>query len=298
MTPQSVVISLIALILLLAVAYFNPELLSMSGSNPNEGAYLPQNDRSDEIPGKLQVHFFDVGQGDASLVITPDGKTVMIDAGPNSDQDRLLSYLEALKIKTIDYMIFTHPHEDHIGGGDAVIDQYSVGTVIMPDASSSSSTFEKLLLTIDKKNVPIELAAPGDTYQISDCSFTVYGPITIPDDDANNASIILRLVWNNTSVLFSGDAESKEEAEVLLKYASKLKSDVYQVGHHGSSTSSSEAFLQAIDPDIAVISCAKDNEYGHPHKETINLLSSLGVKIYRTDLQGSILLLSDGEKVS
>lgn len=300
-SPKSFIISLLLVIGLLLTAYFQPELLQEllgNSSDLSDIEYAPQADRSHEIPGKLQVHFFDVGQGDATLIITPDEKTILIDAGPNSKQDQLLGYLDALGVDRLDFLIFTHPHEDHIGGGDVVVQTRDVGRILMPDFSSSSSTFTKLLTVIEEKDIEIEPVEHGNVYTLSECKFTIYGPISITEKDANNASIVLRLVYGSTSFLFSGDAEEKAEEEVLGLYANNLRSDVYQVGHHGSNTSSSINFVEKISPSIAVFSCGKDNEYGHPHEEIITRLHDLGATLYRTDLQGSILLLSDGKTVT
>lgn len=299
-SPQTIIVTIIAIILCLYFAYAHPDQLKdwLGIRDTTALDSLPSTDREGELEGKLQVHFIDVGQGDATLIVTSDGKTALIDAGPNSDEDRLLSYLDSKNVETIDLLFFTHPHEDHIGGGDAVILQYDIGQIIMPDCTSSSSTFERLLSAADKKDIYITTAEHGDTFTLAGCRFEIFGPITVPENDANNASLVIRLTYGDTAFLFSGDAEKTEEEAVLQKYEDRLQADVYQVGHHGSSTSTSQAFLEAIRPSIAVISCGKDNKYGHPHAETLTLLQSLKINIYRTDQSGNILLLSDGKKVS
>ncbi len=293
-------LTLIAAICALVLAYFRPDLLETLLGNETKApqTFLPQGDRSEELDGKLQTHFIDVGQGDATLFITPSGKTLLIDAGPNSAQDRLVSYLKATKIKQIDCILFTHPHEDHIGGGDAVIEAFPVGRILMPDYESSSSTFERLITLIDQKEIPVTLTEAGDTITLSELTLEIFGPITMPIDDANNASVVFRAKYGETAYLFSGDAEKKSEKEVLSHYQDRLAADVYHVAHHGSNTSSYEDFVKAIAPRIAVISCGVDNEYNHPNKEPVELLLSMGVTLYRTDLQGSILLLSDGKTVT
>lgn len=299
-SPQAVIVTILAIILVLYLAYAHPDRLKdwLGIQDAPSLDSLPLTDREGELDGKLQVHFIDVGQGDATLIVTSDGKTALIDAGPNSDEDRLLSYLDSKEIEKIDLLFFTHPHEDHIGGGDAVILQYDIGQIIMPDCTSSSSTFERLLSAAEKKDVYITIAEHGDTFSLAGSQFEIFGPITVPENDANNSSLVIRLSYGDTAFLFSGDAEKSEEEAVLQKYANNLQADVYQVGHHGSSTSTSQAFLQAIRPSVAVISCGKDNKYGHPHAETLALFQSLQISVYRTDQSGSILLLSDGKKVS
>lgn len=292
------IISLLTVIVLLIVAYLRPDLLQSLLGGGGDLSFDPLPDRSHEVQGKLQMHFIDVGQGDATLLISPKGETILVDAASNTDEESLLTYLTKRNIKRIDHLFFTHPHEDHIGGGDGVINHFDVGRIYMPDYPASSSTFEKLMILIEEKDIPITLAEHGDQYSIAEGVLSVYGPISLPKDDANNASLILRFVYESTSILFSGDAEKKSEDATLDVYGNFLRSDVYQVGHHGSNTSSSLDFLQAVSPRFAVISCGRDNEYGHPHPEIMERLADLGAKVYRTDLQGSVLLLSDGKTVS
>ena len=296
-----IIFALLAAILLLLLAYFRPDLYDkLLGKEPVvlDPEYPPQGDRSDEIPGKLQIHYIDVGQGDATLFITPDGHTALVDAGPGDHKEDLCTYLHDVGVKRLDMVFFTHPHEDHIGGGTSVLEEFEVSRVYLSDFVSNTSTFERLLLTMDEKGISPIVLYPGDKLSFFGCSVSVLGPVEPDDKNANNASLVLRFVYGSTSFLFSGDAEKEAENKVLAKYPFSLRSDVFQVGHHGSSTSNTEAFLKAISPSIAVISCELDNEYGHPHSEVVSALLSAGIKVYRTDLQGNILLLSDGKTVS
>ncbi len=253
----------------------------------------------DENPSsELAVHYIDIGQGDSELIVTPQGETVMIDCGPNYSEDVLIRYLKLNSVKTIDYLVLTHPHEDHIGGADKVINELEVKNVIMPDVTTTTSTFKKLLNAISENDTKLITAKTGDKYQLEESEFKILGPVTIDEDNLNNCSIVLRFRFKDTYFLFTGDAEAKAETEILDTFSDKeLKSDVLKVGHHGSSTSTSEDFLKAVMPSAAVISCEKNNKFGHPHSETLEILEKYGIKCLRTDKLGSIVLYSDGKRI-
>lgn len=254
---------------------------------------------TNEYEGELSVHFIDVGQGDAALIRTPGGKNILIDAGPNSDEDKLKKYLDVLKIRNIDYAIFTHPHEDHIGGADMVLNKYTVKSVILPDVVTNTVTFEKLLEAIEKNGCSVITASPGSSYTIDNVTLKILAPLKISEKDLNNASIVLKLTYGETSFMFTGDAEKDSEYRMLDKYdKNEFSCNVLKVGHHGSSTSSSSSFVKAISPSAAVISCGKNNDYGHPHSETLSLMKKLGITVYRTDLLGSVVAVSDGKEVT
>ena len=243
------------------------------------------------------VHYIDVGQADAACIVLNSGETVLIDAGSNASEDKLLSYLSKYGIHRIDYAVFSHPHEDHIGGADAIFDSCMVENVILPDAVSTGSTYDILLEKIAAEDCTVNKARVGDTYTLGDASFSILGPAgEIDSSNFNNASILLRFVCGNTSFLFTGDAEyTAESAALQILDTSAFSSTVIKIGHHGSSTSSSDAFLSAVSPDVAVISCGPQNEYGHPHKEVLDRISSYTDNIFRTDQSGSIRIHTDGE---
>ncbi len=241
------------------------------------------------------VHFIDVGQADAACIVLPSGEVLLIDAGSNDSEDYLLSYLAKYGIRRIHYAIFTHPHEDHIGGADAVFNACRIDHVILPAAVTTTSTYQILLDCIAKEGSTLRYAAPGDTYILEDASFTLLGPVSTEEENLNNASIIISFTYGETTFLFTGDAEESAETAALFRDPTALDADVLKVGHHGSSTSSSELFLAAVSPDVAVISCGALNEYGHPHKEVLSRLSRFTEHIFRTDLLGSIRVYSDGE---
>lgn len=263
--------------------------------------YLPFIDEPRQITtpdGDMSVHFLDVGQGDCSLIIMPTGETMLIDTSTKDQADVILEYIDYYKIKKIDYLVLTHPHADHIGSAPKIISSLDIGTVMMPDATTNTRIFEQTLNAIDAKNLEITIPKPGDEFKLGEASITILGPVD-NTDDLNNMSIVLRLDYGKTSFLFTGDAEHYSESLMLSKHkASAFKADVLKIGHHGSSTSTSSKFLSAIDPDYAVISCGKDNSYGHPHTETIKNFQKKGITYFRTDEQGNIVFSSDGKSVT
>jgi len=241
------------------------------------------------------VHFIDVGQADAACIVLPSGEAILIDAGSNASEDQLLSYLARYGIRHITYAVFTHPHEDHIGGADAVFDACKIDHLIMPEVVTATSTYEILLDCIEKEGSTVQYAAPGNTYIVGEASITILGPVSDDDENLNNASIILSFRYRDTTFLFTGDAETAAESAAMLRNPTACNADVLKVGHHGSSTSSSELFLAAITPDVAVISCGSFNEYGHPHTAVLNRIKRFTDHIFRTDELGSIRIYSDGE---
>lgn len=278
----------VVLLLLLALYIYDFHSLHAGVLQLGEGIPDPQT--------SAVVHFIDVGQADAACVTLPGGEVLLIDAGTNASENKLLSYLDKYGIRHIDYAVFTHPHEDHIGGADAVLEACSVDCVILPEAVSSSVTYEVMLDAIAAEGCAVQYATPGNSYPLGDGSFTILGAYPA-EENLNDASIILSFVFGNTSFLFTGDAEITAENAVLLRDPAACDADVLKVGHHGSSTSSSALFLAAVSPDVAVISCGALNEYGHPHSETMKRLSVFTDHIFRTDEVGSVRVYSDGERL-
>ncbi len=250
------------------------------------------------LDGEMQLHVIDVGQGDSTLIMSKDG-IVLVDAGPGSAEDSLVEYLKDVGITTIDYAIFTHPDEDHIGGADVVINNFEVKNVIMPNATKTTKTFEKMIEAIEQSNANVIEATSGASYTLGDIAFRILAPNKASYDATNNYSVVVKLTYGNNTFMLTGDAESESESEILAKYpASELRADFLKVGHHGSSTSTSTAFLTAVSPSIASISCGEDNKYNHPHRETIEKLQGANIKVYRTDLLSTIVFVCDGNTIS
>ncbi|WP_238904274.1 ComEC/Rec2 family competence protein [Clostridium sp. YIM B02506] len=254
-------------------------------------------DKSDsETSNMVKVHFIDVDQGDAILIQYKD-KNMLIDSSTQKAEDKFLDYLKKLNIKKFDAVIATHPDEDHIGNMDEVIKKYSITNFYAPKSTSTTKAFESMIRELKNKDLKIKPLKAGSTIDFdSDVQLEVFAPNSDSYEDANNYSPIIKLTYGNNSMLFTGDAEKLSEKETLKK-GYNLESDVLKVGHHGSSTSTSKDFLKAVNPSIAIISCGKNNKYGHPHKETIKALEDNKVKYYRTDLDGTIVLVSDGTNI-
>lgn len=258
---------------------------------------LPVFEFEQEETEELSVHFIDVGQGDCVLALMPGGKTMLIDGGNRGDGESIVDYITAAGVEKIDYVIGTHPHEDHIGGLDDVIRNFEIGEIYMPRVSTNTKVFEDLLAVIDDNGNKINVAATGK-------SLFGYGSVRAeclaPNAeseyrDLNDYSAVIKLTFGGVSFLFTGDAEEISEKE-MLGDSEGLKADVLKVGHHGSESSTSAEFLEAVAPTYAVISCGKDNKYGHPSEETLEKLSD--IRLYRTDLDGTVIFTTDGKSVS
>jgi len=246
--------------------------------------------------GEVEVHFIDVGQGDAALLLSDKG-SVLIDTGTTESGEKVAAYVSS-RTETIDYLVLSHPHEDHIGGAKAVFDSVTVKNVVMPDKTADSTSFDRLMDSIEGSDAKVIAAERGVNFSVGDADFVILSPIPGEDyEETNDVSTVVRVTYGGTSFMFTGDAEALVEKEILEEY-SDIRCDVLKVGHHGSSTSSTEAFLKAVSPDIAVISCGKDNSYGHPHFEIIKRLENIGSNIYRTDMRGTVVITSDGKNVS
>ena len=251
--------------------------------------------------GEVEYHFIDVGQGDATLIRTPLGD-ILVDAGENSAEDDLRNYLDLCGVETIHFAIFTHPDSDHIGGADMVLAEYEILNVIKPDFEKTTQVYKRMMEAIDAEGCNVYNALPGETYSLGEFDMFILGPDPEAQSkfgiklDSNNSSIVLRATWGTTTALLTGDAEEPAESSIMKTYSSEhLGSMLLKVGHHGSRTSSTAAWLDAVKPQIAVISCGKNNSYGHPHAEVLDRLKEyVGDEVYRTDILGSIVFTTDG----
>ena len=225
---------------------------------------------------------------------------MMIDAGTDEAKNIILEHLSANNVTEIEYFLLTHPHEDHIGSADDVLNNFKVNNIIMTDKYAATAVFENLLDDIlkskERNNTKIIKPSVDDQFILEDSIGFKILSADGENEDTNNSSIALKLTYDNTSFIFTGDAEKEIESRILSSNAD-IRANVFHCGHHGSSTSNSKSFLNAILPEIAIISCGKGNNYGHPHNEVLSSLDKLGVKVYRTDIDGNIVLISDGRYV-
>lgn len=244
---------------------------------------------------KIITHFIDVGQGDAILIELPNEENMLIDAGSNEKGKKVVEYIKKQNIREITYLIGSHPHADHIGGLDDVINSFKIGRIYMPQVNHTTRTYEDVLLAIDAKGKKIKAAKKGlIIVEDDELKAEILSPISDDYQDLNNWSVVIKLDYKKISFLFSGDAEEKVENQ-LINSGLDLKSQVYKVAHHGSDTSNKSKFLEKIDPQVSVISVGIDNNYGHPSPEVIKKLTKIDSNIFRTDKQGTIIISSDGE---
>lgn len=246
-----------------------------------------------ESSSNLKIYFVDVGQADC-ILINDNNEYSLIDAGNNEDGEKLVKYFKDLGITKFKYVFGTHAHEDHIGGMDNIIENFQIEHFYMPDAITTTRTFEEVLDVLEEKSIAFETPKEDENLTFSDTDFKVLH-VGKDKKDLNDTSIVLKLTYKNTSYLFMGDATSSVEKDILDK---DIKSDVLKVGHHGSQYSSTISFLKKVSPKYAIIEVGKNNSYNHPKEVTLKKLEDLGTKIYRTDEDGTIILTSDGENMS
>ena len=255
-------------------------------------SFLVQNNNVSS-QNKMTVHYIDVGQGD-SILIQVNNKNLLIDSGPSSNRKDLLNYLENLNIKKLDYIIATHPHEDHIGNMDTIIKRYNIGSFYSPKVITSSNTFESMISALVDKNLKINVLKKG--VKGIDLGKNVEIQV-FSSDNLNDYSPIIKITFVNNSFLFTGDAEVSTES-IVLSENNNLNCDILKVGHHGSSTSTSSNFLTSVNPSVAIIPVGKNNSYGHPTPEVLSLLDSYNIRTFRTDINGTIIAISDGNTIN
>ncbi len=253
------------------------------------------------VDGELVVHYIDVGQGDSTLLDFPNGETMLIDSGDwPQDGEHVLAYLEKQGIDRIDHLVATHPHADHIGGHEAVIEHFEgdgegIGAAYDSGLAHTSGTFEEYLDAIERHDVDLFSVTADDELTIGNASVRFVNPPADPESgDLHANSVSLVVDYGETEFLFTGDLEASGEERVVENAGDALDSDVYQAGHHGSSTSSSPGFLDAVQPSIVVISSALDSQYGHPHEETLEAFDVRGYETYWTAVHGNITIQSNG----
>ncbi|MGI6119228.1 MAG: ComEC/Rec2 family competence protein [Desulfosporosinus sp.] len=249
------------------------------------------------VNGTLQVHYIDVGQADSILIKAPDGTAVLIDAGNNPDGPDVVNYLKSQKVKELAAVIATHPHEDHIGGLDTVIKSFPVKAVYMPNASTTTKTFEEFISAVKASGAKRIEAKAGISLDVPGLTGQFLAPKGSRYEDLNNYSAVLRLTFGKITFLFTGDAEDISENE-MLSSGQDLRANVLKVGHHGSSTSTTSSYLKAVSPQYAIISVGLDNNYGHPAATVLSRLSGAGVQVFRTDKDSTIVATCDGKSVT
>lgn len=304
---KKLALPLLALIVILGFAFGcasgytpapGPDTSPATTESPTVPATSPTPASSPESPspstptqGELKVHFIDVGQGDATLLQGTDF-TILIDAGRHDHSD-VVPYLKSAGVKSIDLLIGTHPHADHIGQFPQVIEAFPVGEVWLSGDTTTTRTFERAIDAIEASGAGYHEPRAGETFSFGSARIEVLNPARLTGN-LHEGSISVRIVYGSFTVLFTGDAEAETEMAILARQYD-VNALILQLGHHGSSTSSSAEFLKAVNPEVAVYSAAKGNSYGHPHEVVLERLRQMGVQIYGTDVNGTIMVITDGQ---
>ena len=288
---QKWVSSLLVFIIIIAISIFAP------WEDAYQKAGLKTDSNIDNYP--LSVHFIDVGQGDCIFIKIGDN-TMLIDSGEKNNDEKIIKYLRNNGVDRVDYIIATHPHSDHIGAMETIIESFEIKNVIMPRLSEqnmpTTKGYENFLIAVKNSGANVIAATPFNEYEFGDANFAILSPSN-QSKNLNNMSVVIKLSFGDTSFLFTGDAESQVEQE-LISSGYDIRSNVLKMGHHGSNTSNTERFLQAVNPSFSVISCGKDNSYGHPHEEVVELLNKYDLNYKRTDKNGIIVVGSDGSNLT
>ncbi|MGI6267551.1 MAG: ComEC/Rec2 family competence protein [Acutalibacteraceae bacterium] len=288
---QKWVSSLLVFIIIIAISIFAP------WEDAYQKAGLKTDSNIDNYP--LSVHFIDVGQGDCIFIKIGDN-TMLIDSGEKNNDEKIIKYLRNNGVDRVDYIIATHPHSDHIGAMETIIESFEIKNVIMPRLSEqnmpTTKGYENFLIAVKNSGANVIAATPFNEYEFGDANFAILSPSN-QSKNLNNMSVVIKLSFGDTSFLFTGDAESQVEQE-LISSGYDIRSNVLKMGHHGSNTSNTERFLQAVNPSFSVISCGKDNSYGHPHEEVVELLNKYDINYKRTDKNGTIVVGSDGSNLT
>ncbi|MEG2575493.1 MAG: ComEC/Rec2 family competence protein [Christensenella sp.] len=303
-TLIGVIITILCIIGVILIFLFNTNTTSLNGLKEiwnNTIHPTSSQNVSELVPAdstELLLYVIDTGNSDSLVIRTSDDRSMLIDTGENDDKQRIIDTLNALGITTLDALVATHPHSDHIGSMKEILESIPVRTVYMTDFSEQAQSFKSITKQIKAKNIAAVNLTEGDTFSLGDVHFTALNPQNTEYDNTNNSSIVLLAQYENTKFLFEGDAEKEAVSDMLAHNAEIMDVDVLKVGHHGSHNGTTQELLDAATPSLALITCGKDNDYGHPHKETLDLLSVENVTVLRTDKNSDIAVFSDGNEIT
>lgn len=273
-------------------------MLAITGCGKKTATTEPQGQGAQsKQTSPLTVKVLDIGQGD-SILIRVAGQTVLVDTGDISTRDKMIAYIKKEGITTIDKVIITHPHADHLGGMPGILENFKVGQIYDSGQTATTNLYKQYMSLVNKKNIPFTVVTAGTEIEIAqDIKLKIFAPTKpfITESAINNSSIVAKLMYNQFSMLLTGDAEKESEGIMVKAYGAELKSNVLKAGHHGSNTSSSPAFLKTVSPEAAIISVGVNNDYHHPHPSTLKKYTDAKLKVYRTDIEGTVTITSDGK---
>lgn len=310
-TVRTILFAIAALFVIFAVVdgiYFGEKQTQDTGSknnvtqssdktDTNQGAPAENpNNNNSPVTGELKVSFIDVGQAD-SILLQQGNKFMLVDAGNNGDSQTVKDYLTNQGVKELQYFIGTHKDEDHIGGADGVINSFKVGKVYFPEQKATTETFKDFVTAVKDKGLSLTAPKVGEQFKLGEAAVTVLAPNGKDYEDSNDYSIVIKVTFGSTSFLLTGDAEALSEKE-MVSLGGDLSATVLKVGHHGSSTSTSKAFLDKVNPKFAVVSVGTGNKYGHPAQVIMDRLKNKGVKLFRTDEQKTVTATSNGKDIT
>lgn len=297
--------SLMAIILLIVAAFFGINLVPIGNENPKQPTQTVQQEQNQNSQvgelkdEKLVVHMIDVGQADCFLLVQ-DETTALVDCGTRSTGEDAIAYIKELGITQLDYVFGTHPHDDHMGGMYDVITSFEIGTIVIPKVKAgdvTSNWYQKLMQEISTGKYAVNYVNVGDEFELGVADMKVIGPINDPEGELNNYSTVLKVSLGEIDMIMTGDAEKEVEKDILNS-GENIEAEILKLGHHGSDTSTSEEFLNAINPDYALISCKLGNKYEHPTKSTMELLEERNIEVYRTDESGTVVVTITSDDVS
>lgn len=295
---NKIISAIITVIFVIGFIYtaFNGITSDENKTDTKQGVLTESNKNNNTaVIGELKVNFIDVGQADSVLLQQGD-KFMLIDAGNNGDAQIVKDYLTSQGVKELQYFIGTHKDEDHIGGADAIINSFKVGKVYFPKQEATTQTYKDFVTAVKNKGLSLTVPKVGEQFKLGEATVTVLAPNSSKYEDSNDFSIVVKVTLGSTNFLLTGDAEALSEKE-LVASGKDLSATVLKVGHHGSLTSTSQAFLNKVNPKFAVISAGTGNKYGHPAQETMDKLKAKGVKVFRTDEQKTIIATSNGKDI-
>ena len=285
---KNLVKTILGIIILVIASLLGIEIFPQeSSNNTNESTVVQQQ----TVEGELQVHMIDVGQADCFLLVQGD-QTALVDCGTRSTGEDAIAYLKEIGITQLDYVFGTHPHDDHMGGMYDVITTLDIGTIVIPKVKSgdvTSNWYQKLMKEIKEGEYDVKYVNVGDIYELGEADMKVIGPINDPDGELNNYSTVMKVSFGEMDMIMTGDAEKEVERDIL-ETGENLDAEILKVGHHGSDTSSSKEFLDAISPEYALISCEVGNKHKHPTETTMKAFKEREIEVYRTDENGTVVV--------